>query len=341
MVGGTIAAIGAIGGAVGTAGAAVGTAAGAAGITGAGLATTASLGYSAYSAYDSYSAGKSAASAQGAVESYNRINSQFNLTSEGHNASIDEMFQVANIRQQQEVASRQHEIALNSAAWAEYEASVNRKVVDAVADAQIRALRLEARGIESRGREATSRSREQGERIGATQRARTAKAGAVVGTGTPLDVAIETAGNIELAIQDQKYGSDLESIALRNQAVQVDYERDFTLQLDKVASDYGISKMLALSQFERDVSQQQGRIDTLGAQTQRKLRDIDIANRMWGVENTPSKVPAMKAQNTANLISNVGSTVGSAYSALNTAGVFDKKPYASVRPAAGYTGANT
>lgn len=304
------------------------------------LATAATVGATAYSTYSSYSAGKTAATAQGRNEQFNALNDRFNLATESHNAAIDEMFAVANIKQQRAQAYQQHAIAENSAAWARYENEVNRRVVDAVATAQIKALGQEARAIDSRGRESIRRTRDQSKRIGSTQRARTAKMGAVVDTGTPLDVAIETAGNIELAIQDQKYGSDLESKALRDQASQIDYERNMTLQLDQVSSDYGISKMLALSQFERDVSNTRGNLAQLGATTQRRLREIDISNRLWGVDNRPSQVPGMQAANRANLISGIAGTVGSAYSALNTAGVFSPQPYASVRPASGYSGAN-
>lgn len=127
-----------------------------------------------------------------------------------------------NYQIQQQNAQRNAQIAAQQAAWQQQAFANNQAVASrnaaqamAVASANQAAANQNAailadqgRAVESQAREQARRTRDENEKVLAMQRGRYAKSG-VVNEGTPLAVMAETAGLLELGVQDAAYEADM------------------------------------------------------------------------------------------------------------------------------------
>lgn len=162
----------------------------------------------------------------------------------------------AQIAAQNSAVNRQ--IAAQQAVLAQQQIARNQQLTQAQADAQRRnatvlqnnatALEQQGRAAEAQGREQARRMREDNIKKLATQRARYAKSG-VTSEGSPLAVMAESAGLLELGVQDLHFQSDLEGRAYDTRAAgeryQADNERfgaDFTLAADTSAFDASVAR---------------------------------------------------------------------------------------------------
>lgn len=149
---------------------------------------------------------------------------------------------------QQQQASNAERIASYNAAIERQNAEINARVAiqqsqwqQQSAHAQYQAqqnnaieLDNRARAVEAQGREQARRTREENERALARQRGQFAKSG-VVNEGTPLAVMAESAGHLELAVQDSAYQTDMESRAIGRKAELERYQSGFSLFDESVA----------------------------------------------------------------------------------------------------------
>ena len=118
------------------------------------------------------------------------------------------------------------------------------------------AIQDQARAVESQSREQARRTREENKSLLAKQRARYAKSG-VVNEGTPLSIMAETAGILELQVQDAAYVADMSARSLDRQAAMEIQGADNTLfdagvaQYEAAAAEAGIAISLNDAKVDR------------------------------------------------------------------------------------------
>lgn len=178
-------------------------------------------------------AGLSAYSSFSQAKTQQRI-AQFNYQMELNNAKLQSMSQMAALQQQQaasQIAMKQAEINF---AMAQAEANARQQNASRIRQA------AEARSESSR--EEIRRKRLDFARFQATQRARIAGSG-VVEAGSPLELLAETAGNMQLAIEDLHYQANLDRTQALNEAEMESFGARLmkagaasNLSLEKVAS---------------------------------------------------------------------------------------------------------
>lgn len=126
--------------------------------------------------------------------------------------------QQQNARVNQEIALQQ--AAINQrAAMSQYQAGLNN----------VQTYYDQAAATEARGREEARRMRTENERALAVQRMKYAKSGVTISEGSPLMVMAETAGTLELGVQDALYESDMQAASLRRAGEVEKYQAGFSL----------------------------------------------------------------------------------------------------------------
>jgi hypothetical protein len=101
------------------------------------------------------------------------------------------------------------------------------------------AMENQALRVEQEARERAKRMRSENERLLGEQRARFGKAG-VTSTGTPLAVMAESAGLMELAVNDELYKADMERSSFYRKAEVEKWQAGYSL-IDKAAADYNFA----------------------------------------------------------------------------------------------------
>lgn len=152
-----------------------------------------------------------------------------------------------------------------NAKMAAYQADVNTKVAMSQYQAgqnNAAALEGQATAAEAQGRERARRMREENQRMLALQRSRYGKAG-VTSEGTPLAVMAETAGNLELGVQDAAFETELESRTFRRRADMERYQSGFSL-LDAGVQQY----QAAASQAGRKIALRQAEINRIAGRSE-------------------------------------------------------------------------
>ena len=138
------------------------------------------------------------------------------------------------------IQERQARIASRNA---DLQTSVNLATLKQQQDQQEKdasSLERHAEAQRSQGRETVRRARLDAKRLQARQRARIAGSG-LTAEGTPLDILAETAGDIQLSLNDQKYAADVGATSTLQRANIARRGADQTgfsaslLQLDRLA----------------------------------------------------------------------------------------------------------
>lgn len=194
----------------------------------------------------------------------------------------------------------QSQNALHEMRVAQLEAGANARFLQGQAAAQqanALTLRRTADAEAAQAREQSRRTRMDNARFQALQRARIARSG-VLETGSPLDILAETAGVMELALQDAHYEANLKLTKGYRQA-----------QLE----EYGAGQTL----FDAGMKQLEG--EAAGVKYRMDLRQAEIA-RLTGL----AQAGAMKSMAGANLLSGLSETGTSAYT-LYRGGAFTPK----------------
>lgn len=108
----------------------------------------------------------------------------------------------------------------------------------AIAAKEVNAKNYEAQAdsVEAQGREQARRMREQGASVMAALRSGYAASG-VTSEGTPIIAMADTAGKLELAVQDAKWQSDVEANKYRDAAAMERYNQNFD-RADILVADY-------------------------------------------------------------------------------------------------------
>lgn len=164
------------------------------------IATAAGTGISMYAQQEQAKAAESAAN--------------YNYAIERQNAAVSAAMAERNAQMAQQQAQAQYQVGVNNAA----------------------ALDAQALAIENQSREQARRLREENDRTKALQKARYAKSG-VTSEGSPLAVMAETAGLLELGVQDGTFAADLEARNYRRAAEGERYQAEFS-KLDEHLARY-------------------------------------------------------------------------------------------------------
>ena len=135
-------------------------------------------------------------------------------------------------RMNAQISAMQNNLALQSA---QLKSQAAQSGYDATM-AQATAYEQQANRVEMEAREQAKRMREENDRALSQQRAAYGKAG-VTSEGTPLMVMAETAGALELAVQDEWYKANVERRQFMDQAAATRYEAGYSL-MDKISADY-------------------------------------------------------------------------------------------------------
>lgn len=238
-----------------------------------------------------------AAATQQRIESFNQMIAVENAATERQNAQFQQQLALQQAGQSQALAEQQHRFAESQLAWDKYDSRVEQ----AVFDANISRLESQAKANNSRTRNEIRREREKGERIKALQRARFAKSG-VTSEGTPLEVLAETAGLVELGIQDLAYEGELESRNLRNQADDLRFKKSIAA----TAAGASQGRSSAIADLNLAVSRNRNALEGAAAHTRygMQTRAADLAE--LSAINAPSRVPSILAQGRASSISGYG-----------------------------------
>lgn len=149
------------------------------------------------------------------------------LTVYGQQQQADQQEAMAeyNYKVQQQNAKVNQEIALQQAAinqraaMSQYQAGLNN----------VQTYYDQAAAIQAQGQEEARRMRTDNERMLAVQRMKYAKSGVTISEGSPLLVMAETAGTLELGVQDALYKSDMDAAAMRRTGDVEKYQAGFSL----------------------------------------------------------------------------------------------------------------
>ena len=101
-----------------------------------------------------------------------------------------------------------------------YQTQVQRRQLEyeaAIHAANAKVLESQAIAAESAGTERLRRTAREGERLRGTQTARYAAAGVAI-EGTPMDVIAESAGDLQITLNDVKYAAEMDARGFRHQA---------------------------------------------------------------------------------------------------------------------------
>lgn len=180
---------------------------------------------------------------------------------------------------QQQNASINAKIAAQQSQW-QQQALANNAVT---ANNNATALEQQGRAAEAQARAEADRKRVESEKLLATQRSRYARGG-VVNEGTPLAVMSETAGLLELGIQDAHYEADMTGRA---------YDRKAAL-----------SRLEAQNiNFDEGVAKYEGAAQQAGIQIDLSKSAVD---RVAGLDTAQG----YRTQSYSTLISGTGSAIG-------------------------------
>jgi len=145
--------------------------------------------------------------------------------------------------QQKAIADQNYQIQKRNAKINATIAKQQAALKKTYADASMRAKEVnatsyeaEAAAIEAQSREEARRMREQGNALIANQKSAYAASG-VTSEGSPIMVMAETAGRLELAVQDAKWQSDQQANQYRDAAKVERYNKVFD-QADMLVADY-------------------------------------------------------------------------------------------------------
>lgn len=205
-------------------------------------------------------------------------------------ADYNAQVQQNNAQLQAQIAMRNAQIQAQGAqysaqaAQAQYEAGMNNATV----------LAQQARSVEEASRIQAEQQREENQRLLARQRARYAAAGVVSSEGSPLAVLAETAGRLELGVQNQMHEANLQARELDWRSKIERYNAGFSL-LDAAMDSYG-----------GDVALWRGELAQLGASV---AEDEAELTRWSGV----TEAQGYRLGALGSLLGGVGGMAGDAY----------------------------
>lgn len=207
-----------------------------------------------------FAAQRSAAAATERIAQYNYANQMANARM----AHMTQMAQVQMIQRQSEIMTRQAEINFNLASHQAQARIRNAQIQRDYAEAQTR-----------RSQENIRRQRDDYTRFKAMQRARIASSGVLETSGSPLELLAETAGQMQLALNEIHYQADLER---REQYHRAAFE-EFGGKMDLAGAQANLSAGLAEADLRMGLSRIEEAKATANFQSASRQADI---NRMVG-----------------------------------------------------------
>jgi hypothetical protein len=228
-------------------------------------------------------------------------------------ANYNYEIQRRNAEQNKQIAAQQQ--VWQQQAFANNQATTARNASQASAVAQANAnaanqnaaiLENQGRAAESLAREQARRKRDENAKVLAMQRGRYAKSG-VVNEGSPLSIMAETAGLLELGIQDAAYEADMTGRAFDRRAELSRFEGRTSLYEGALA---GVDAKQTINQsiFDAGVSKYEAAAKQAGFAIQLNQAGVD---RMAG----QSTAQGLRSASYGTLLSGAGSSLSTAASA--------------------------
>lgn len=268
----------------------------------------------ALAAAGSWIAANSGALMAGAAVVASGVGTGLSFYSQQQQASNAQAMADYNYKVQQQNAKVNNQIALQQAeinrraAMSQYQAGVNN----------VQTYYDQAAATEARGQEEARRMRAENERFKAVQRAKYAKSG-VTTEGSPLLVMAETAGTLELGVQDALYQSKMDAAALRRTGDVEKYQAGFSL-MDAGVQEY----QAAAARAGYSLNMEQARLNRAAGYSQAAgLRTSSYGTLISGIGQTAGmaanyagSIPTTKTASTVKPSSYGGSLATKAYTGI-------------------------
>lgn len=215
-----------------------------------------------------------------------------------------------NIRQQTAMAQWQANAQAKqmeaNAGMANANAQANANLMKTNAEANAQAMETASKANISRGVEDVRRTREEQLRFQAIQRARQAKSG-VAAAGTPVEVLAETARNMQLAVNDSWYETNVESSRLEHAAAVERWQGDRAAQMEL----FGGAGQAANMQMQAGIARAEGALAPIRARMAMRKNQFELQAGL-------NSAGGMKQAATAGLVAGAGSLLSQGASLYNS-----------------------
>lgn len=257
-----------------------------------------------------------AAATQARVEHQNRVTAQRNAMLQQGAILRERKLALAQAEANRKLAQREHDLNLASLQYEEIAAQYAQQIDERNA----KSLNIQAEIRRSQGRDDVRRQREQHLRHLASVRSRQGGSGIATDVGSPLQLLAGLAKDFALALSDSHYTTDLESRALDEKADVLRYEST----VRNAGSQFAIKHQRSLLDLRFGAERNQNQFQELASRYRAKNELTGVKYQLDAALAVPSRVPAMRASATADLVAGIAGTYSNTYSMGKDAGYWGK-----------------